>query len=244
MRFNTLDTKHFKGEFVASILKVLGEVLKRASEVLTDGVCTEPNPEETFNRLEECVIKLDFDHWYSRIHDWSIGPSNFYHGSNYIVLDVPSLKHLADVCKALEKRFRCTLIKQSQSNSDGSAKRAVRCTSLYTLSCVRRPTNPALEQRLAGEVPVNRQTSGEFDQAAIQFAAGRIPNLPVADNDEHSEELHWSSGSSASSTLSNMAMPASESLLFHVEVVDLASLFEPESNIRLSVQSPDVLNSS
>ena len=205
MKFNTLDTTHFKGEFVVEILRAFGELLKRGAEVLTEGVCTEPNPEETFNRLEECIIKLDVDHWYSRIHDWSIGAPNSFQGTNYILLNASSLNHLASVCQVLEKRFRCILHKNSfiegstHSETDGHVKHP---DSNNRLDCPKF-LNPPQEISLCKHTSM---CSSPIPEELLQTVILSLPNNTSTEPlDEDSPQSPSWFESSTDSTLSNQA---------------------------------------
>ena len=76
LRFDKLQTNHFKREFILGIVKAMKRALQRASDLIErespNEHCTETFPEETMEQIRHCVLRLDVDDWYTRIHNWTV----------------------------------------------------------------------------------------------------------------------------------------------------------------------------
>ena len=118
--FDKLKSNYFKGEFVLGIVKALNLSLKRAAELIEEphpyAHCTEPFPEETIDRIRQCVMKLDVDLWYTRVNAWNLSvpipillPTVFDHSN----LPSSSLHGLSKVLGQLEKHLKHQFLKKS-----------------------------------------------------------------------------------------------------------------------------------
>ena len=126
LRVDKVEANHFKREFIFGIVKAMRTALQRAS-FLVEGEAeerqespyahfTEPFPEEIMERLRQCVMRLDVDDWYTRIHNWTLdGKIYFQFTTEFSQFSQSSLRGLAIDLDKIEQHIRHQLVRKSDT---------------------------------------------------------------------------------------------------------------------------------
>ena len=175
LRFDKLESNDFKGEFVLGIVKALNLSLKRAVKLIEEPHpyehCTEPFPEDTIDRIRQCVILLDVDQWYTGLNKWlnrsvpvPIGlPTVFDHFNLQAGMHSSSLRDLSDVLGKLEQHIKHQFLKKSITPHT-EERRSLACVSESSASSAQRA---AVKNPLANLA--NRAISADLGDAAASI---------------------------------------------------------------------------